>query len=244
MPISELQNPNQYNTEQRRYFERTTKRTMVPADSRYLRRHIDEALRFVSPSLDDRVLEVGCGMGRHTLSLARRGVRVEGLDLSPVLLERLQAYNHGEYNIPLHCVDIDQPPPELIGAFDIVLGFFTLHHLWNLDRSFASMARLLKPGGRIAFVEPNPLNPFYYVQIAATPGMSWQGEGGITRMRPAVIRRAMQQAGLSQFKMARFGFFPPFLANHPWGAWVEGAFENVPLWRPCLPFQVFYGQRL
>ena len=53
---------------------------MVPRDTPCLQRHVDELLRFASVSASDRVLEVGCGMGRYTLLLAERGVRVEGLD--------------------------------------------------------------------------------------------------------------------------------------------------------------------
>ncbi|MEW6231236.1 MAG: methyltransferase domain-containing protein [Chloroflexota bacterium] len=233
-----------YNLRQRHYFERTIKRTMVPKDSPYLRRHVDEALRFASFSPGERVLEVGCGMGRYTLILARQGVRVEGLDLSPVLLDRLQAFNDGRFDIPLHCANIENPPTELEGAFDVVLGFFTLHHLHDLDSGFAAMSRILKPGGRVAFLEPNPFNPLYYLQILITPGITWQGDKGIVRMRPSLIIRAMQSAGLSRLAMVRFGFLPPFLANQRWGSRVEATLERAPIWRALLPFQLFKGERL
>lgn len=244
MPPPEPSSPDAYNLQQRRYFERTTKRTMIPVDSRYLRRHVSEALRFANFSSSDRALEVGCGMGRYTLILAQRGVRVEGLDLSPVLLQRLRTFNGGRYDIPLHCADIDRPPPELVGAFDLVLGFFTLHHVYDLNSSFAAMARLLKRGGRMVFVEPNPLNPLYYLQILLTPAMTWQNEKGLTRMRPAVIYGAMQNAGLGQCAVSRFGFFPPFLANPSWGSRLESILESVPIWRALLPFQLFGAERL
>ncbi len=234
----------EHNRRQRRYFERSVKRTMVPVDSPYLRRHVEEALRFGSISAGERVLEVGCGMGRYTLILAQRGVRVEGMELSPVLLDRLRGYNGGRFDIPLHCADAHHPPPELAGSFDIVLGFFVLHHLKDLDRFFVAMARLLRPGGRMVFLEPNAYNPLFYLQILITPGMTWQGDRGIVRMCPSPIFRAMDRAGLRQLAMTRFGFFPPFFANGRLGARLESALERVPLWRPLLPFQLFRGDLL
>lgn len=241
LPPPEL---DEHNRRQRQYFERSVKHTLVPTDSRYLRRQVDELLRFGSIFSGERVLEVGCGMGRYTFILAQRGVRVEGLELSPVLLDRLRAYNSGHYDIPLHCADILRHPPELAGQFDAVIGFFTLHHLHNLTQCFEAMARLLKSGGRVVFLEPNPYNPLYYVQILITRDMTWEGDRGIVHMRPSLIFRAMQSAGLSRLTMSRFGFFPPFLANRPWGSRLERPLERVSIWRALLPFQLFRGDRL
>lgn len=235
---------DEHNLRQKNYFERTIKRNMVPRESCYLRRHVDEILRFARISPGERVLEVGCGMGRYTLLLAQQGVRVEGLDLSPVLLEHLRSFDGGRYDIPLHCADIIEHPPELNGQFDAVIGFFVLHHLHNLELCFEAISRLLKPGGRVVFLEPNPYNPLYYIQILITPGMTWQGDKGITRMRPARIFRTMRSAGLDRLAMARFGFFPPFLANRSWGARLETTLEQVALWRSFLPFQIFRGERV
>jgi SAM-dependent methyltransferase len=233
-----------HNLEQRQYFEQSVKATMVPRETRYLRRHVDEMLRFTGLLPGMHVLEVGCGMGRYTLLLAEMGVRVEGLDLSPFLLEKLSEFSGGRYDIPLHCCDIVNHPPEMDGKFDAVIGFFMLHHLHDITLSFKAMLPLVKPGGRIAFIEPNPYNLLYYVQMMITPGMTWRGDGGMVRMRPGVVLSAMRASGLGRLAMARFGFFPPFLANHPMGAKVETLLERVFIWRTFLPFQIFKGERV
>jgi SAM-dependent methyltransferase len=234
---------HRHNAAQREYFEGMVKRTMVPRPSPYLERHLDEALRFGDVSLQDRVLEVGCGMGRYTLLLARRGLRVEGLELSRVLLDRLRQFDAGQHDIPLHCADLADSLPELRDRFDVVLGFFMLHHVHDLAACFAGIRRLLRPGGRAVFVEPNPYNPLFYIQIAVTPGMTWQGDRGIIRMRRCPIANAIAAAGLTRFALRRFGFFPPFLANRPAGARVERVLEKIRLWRPILPFQLFRAER-
>ena len=233
----------EHNLRQRRYFERAEKRNMLPSGTPYLRRHVEELVRFARLSPDERVLEVGCGMGRYTLLLAERGLRVEGLDLSPVLLERLRSFDAGRFQIPLHCADIWEAPMELRERFDAVVGFFALHHLHDLARCFASMARLVRPGGRIVFLEPNAYNPLYYLQMALKPGMTWEGDKGIVRMRRSIVERAATDAGLVGFAVERFGFFPPFLANRAAGASLEAALERIPFFSPFLPFQLFRCER-
>ncbi len=231
-----------HNRFQTRYFERIVKRTMLPSGSPYLRRHVDALVRFGEIDAGARVLEVGCGMGRYTLLLAERGLRVEGLELAPGLLDRLRAFADGRYDIPLHCADVVDHPRELDGQFDAVIGFFALHHFHDLELCCRSMTRLLRPGGRLVFLEPNPYNPLYYLQIASTPGMTWRGERGLLRMRRTVIFAAMRAAGLERCAMTRFGFFPPALANRGWGRRLEARLERVSLWRGALPFQIFCGR--
>lgn len=231
-----------HNAQQRRYYQKALKPHMQPADSPYLRRHIDQLLRFGRITAEDRLLEVGCGMGRYTLSLAEQGFRIEGLDLSPDLLARLRQADDGRYDIPLYCADVVEHPPELVGQFDAVIGFFTLHHLHDLPLCFAAMTRLLRPGGRVIFLEPNPFNPLYYVQMAITPDMTWQGDRGLIQMRHGRVLGAMRAAGLTRLRARRFGFLPPFLMNRAGGVSIEARLERVPLWRPFLPFQLFRGE--
>jgi len=227
----------QHNATQRRYFASRVPPTMVPRDTPYVQRQIDQVLAALGDAARGRILEIGCGMGRYTIPLIRRGVAVEGLDLTPELLDRLRAY--GGEGVPLHCADIVSPPAPLLGAFDAVVGFFMLHHLHDLDTSFAAIARLLKPGGRVAFVEPNPYNPLYYLQITLSPGMTWEGDKGILLMRRKIIFSAMRRAGLEVTEVKRFGFFPPVLANRRPFQSVERGIEALRVLGPVLPFQLF-----
>jgi len=225
-----------HNRDQRAYFEERVSPRMVPRRTPYLQRHVDEIVRFAGLTPDDRVLEVGCGMGRHTLLLADSGYRIEGNDLSPVLLDRLRTYDGGRDRIPVHAFDIAAPPEDLEASFDAVIGFFMLHHLHDLDLSFRGLARLLRPGGRLAFVEPSAYTPLIYVQIAITPGMTWKGDGGVARMRPGVVLPALRAAGFVDARARRFGMFPPFLANSAAGGSLERSLERL---RPLRPFRAF-----
>ena len=230
-----------HNRAQIEYFERAGKHAMQPSFAPYVQRQVDQLIAFAVLKPGDRVLDVGCGMGRYTFALADRGLAVEGLDLSQALLERFRAYDNGRYGIPLHCGDILHPPRELSRTFDAIVGFFTLHHLHDLLGCFQSMHTLTKPGGRIVFLEPNPLNLLYYVQMLVVPGMSWKGDRGILNMRQPNVFRAMGSAGLENVSLHRFGFLPPFVTNRRWGPRLERGFESLRVWNRFLPFQLFRG---
>jgi SAM-dependent methyltransferase len=230
---------DRHNRAQIDYFERAGKHAMRPSDSHYIERQVDRLIAFAGLAGGERVLDVGCGMGRYTFALADRGLVAEGLDLSEPLLERFRQYDDGRYAIPLHCADVLDPPDELSGRFDAVVGFFTLHHLHDLTGCLRAMASISRPGGRVVFLEPNPLNALYYIQMLLVPGMNWAGDKGILTMREDNVFAAMRAAGLHNPSLERFGFLPPFLVNRSWGPRVEEAFERVRPLRPFLPFQLF-----
>ena len=225
------------------YCEHAISRTILPRKSRHLTRQLDEVLRVASISRADRVLEVGCGMGRFTLMLAERGVRVEGLDLSPGLLDWLRSHGGLQAGIPLHCADALEPPPALHASYDVVLGFFVLHHLRDMNGAIAAMSCLLKPGGRLVLLDANGWNPLFYLQMLMMPGMSWRGDKGMAQMRPAVVFDAMRKAGLGRLALSRFGFLPAFVVDRPWGARLDLAMERLALPDVCHAFQVFSAQR-
>lgn len=233
----------QHNQQQIDYFANNYKQTMQPAEGTYYtNRQVDELLSFANIGKDELILDVGCGIGRYTLPIARRGYTIEGLDLTQALLDQLQQHAGDSLHVPTYCADVMFPPDELIGRYDVLVGFFTLHHLHDIPGCYKAMTRLLKPGGRIVFLEPNAFNPLYYLQIAITPRMTWQGDGGIVYMRQGYLFRAMRDAGLTDLQVQRFGFFPPAISNQPAGAKIERVLEAFPLWRPLLPFQMFMGR--
>jgi glycosyltransferase involved in cell wall biosynthesis len=232
----------QHNEAQRRYFEDRPKRRMIPRHSRYLERHVEHLIRFAALREGDRVLELGCGMGRYTLPLAARGLEVAGMDISPKLLARLREYAPARSRISLHEGDVLDPPPQLRGRFDAVVGLFVLHHLQDVAACARSVAALLVPGGRVAFLEPNAYNPLYYAQIALTPTMSWDGDKGVAAMRPRLLHDALSAGGFAELRLERFGFFPPFASERPRGAALERWLERIAPLRPFLPFQLIGGR--
>lgn len=106
-----------------------------------------------------RILDVGCGNGRHTLELARRGYPVVGVDLSESMLEqgRQQAEAEG---LEVALIRWDARELEFEAEFDAAImlceGAFSLMETDEMDRQIlANIFRGLRPGGKLIMTCPN-----------------------------------------------------------------------------------------
>jgi 2-polyprenyl-3-methyl-5-hydroxy-6-metoxy-1,4-benzoquinol methylase len=234
-----------HNALQRRYYEnrRAEQNHRIAVEATpYIANHLDQLIALSGLSKSETILDIGCGMGKYTIPLAERGFDVAGLELSPRLIEQLQQKAEGRAEIETHVGDILDPDAALLNRFDRVVGFFVLHHLIDIPAACKSAARMLRPGGRIAILEPNPLCPLYYLQVTFTPSMSWAAEKGILSLKPGQTRRALAAAGFEDVALHRFGILPPFLRNRPFGARAEAAFNRISPLRPIAAFQLITGR--
>ena len=105
-----------------------------------------------------RSLEIGAGTGYFSLNLLQAGVVGEATctDISPGMLTRLEA-NAAELGLEVETATCDAAAlPFEDASFDLVLGHAVLHHLPDLERSFAEFTRVLRPGGTLFFAgEPS-----------------------------------------------------------------------------------------
>lgn len=227
-----------HNSVQLDYFAEKIKKTMLPIDSYYVNRHIEEFIQCTGITQNDKILEVGCGMGKFTFPLLKRGYKITGLDLSPFLLQKLLVYNDNTFQIELISSDILEIPSEFNETFDYVIGFFTLHHFHHLHTYFQAMSRVLKPNGSIIFTEPNAYNPLYYIQIFFSPTMSWKCDKGVAKMRRKNFLSASKYAGLTGLLIKKYGFFPPFVVNNPMGRKAERLLEKLKILKNFSAFQI------
>ena len=105
-----------------------------------------------------RSLEIGSGTGYFTLNLMQEGVIASAVctDVSPGMLKSLRG-NAERLGLQLETAVADAAAlPFEEGSFDLVLGHAVLHHLPELERSFAEFMRVLRPGGVLLFAgEPS-----------------------------------------------------------------------------------------
>jgi SAM-dependent methyltransferase len=90
-----------------------------------------------------RVLDVGCGRGEFAERLSAAGAEVVALDQSEQMVELTRARG-----VDARVGDVQGLPFEN-GAFDVVVANFMLYHVPDLDRAFAEIVRVLRPGGRL-----------------------------------------------------------------------------------------------
>jgi 2-polyprenyl-3-methyl-5-hydroxy-6-metoxy-1,4-benzoquinol methylase len=127
------------------------------------------------------VLEIGCGVGRETVELARRGGQVLAIDLSPTLVEvaRQRVAGAGlEARVRFAAM-----PAERLSEdgqhFDVVVGNGVLHHL-DLPRFKECLPGLLTPGAVAQFTEPIAHNPLLRLYRLLTPHLHSPEEAALT----------------------------------------------------------------
>jgi SAM-dependent methyltransferase len=94
-----------------------------------------------------QVLDIGCGPGLLTRHLASFGVSVVGVDVSPGMLHLARKNNPGVEFIESSLTELPLPDASIGGVF----CFYVMHHVPDHDlvRSFAEIARVLRPGGQV-----------------------------------------------------------------------------------------------
>ena len=155
----------------------------------------------------DRVLELGCGTGYFTKELAKLKIQITAIDISPELLD------HARQEVTSGNVTFETQNAYQMGykdnLFDAVVGSSVLHHL-EIQKAVYEIYRVLRPGGYIAFTEPNMMNP----QIALQKNIPWlkrrlgdsPDETAFFSWR---IRNLLRAAGFKNVAVIPFDFLHP-----------------------------------
>ena len=154
-----------------------------------------------------KVLEIGCGTGFFTQEIIKKQVKLTAIDISPELLE-VAKNNIVASNLEF-VIENAYQMTFANQTFDAVIGSSVIHHL-DVDLALKEFYRVLKPGGFIAFTEPNMLNP----QIAL--------ERNIPALKKALgnspdetaffiwsIRKKLKNTGFSGIEIVPFDFLHP-----------------------------------
>ncbi|WP_430935334.1 class I SAM-dependent methyltransferase [Saccharicrinis sp. 156] len=106
-----------------------------------------------------RMLHLQCHFGMDTISLARHGAMVTGIDLSGKAISRAKQLN-GELGMSARFIqsDVYQLPEMLDQEFDIVFtSYGTIGWLPDMEKWAQVISRFLKPRGRFVMVEFHPV---------------------------------------------------------------------------------------
>lgn len=104
------------------------------------------------------VLDLACGHGRIANRLAAKGVRVTGLDATPLFLERARA-DAAARGVQVEYVEGDMRELPWEARFDRVVSWFTSFGYFDDDdnrRVLREARRVLRPGGRLLLEANNP----------------------------------------------------------------------------------------
>jgi ubiquinone/menaquinone biosynthesis C-methylase UbiE len=154
-----------------------------------------------------RVLELGCGAGDFSMRLARSGADVVAVDIASRLIELARRRCDAE-NLIFDVANVESLPFE-DRTFDAVTGNAILHHL-ELGPVCREVIRVLRPGGRIFFTEPNMLNPQVWLERNVKFIGRWlQNSPEETAFVRWSLAKRLRRAGFVEVSAVPFDFLHP-----------------------------------
>lgn len=109
-----------------------------------------------------RLLDIGCGAGRHSFAALRRGYQVVSADLNATILEEVAAMGGAMFEVgeapasaSLSCVNVSALElPFADDSFDIVIASEVLEHIIQDEVALNEITRITKPKGTIVATVP------------------------------------------------------------------------------------------
>ena len=118
---------------------------------------IDRVAETLGASDSKRILDLGCGTGRHVVYLARLGYDVYGFDASPKALSMAQEWLQEE-NLTACLREhlMENPFPYDTDFFDTVISIQVIHHnlMKDIKKTVSEIERVLSPGGLLFVTFP------------------------------------------------------------------------------------------
>jgi 2-polyprenyl-6-hydroxyphenyl methylase/3-demethylubiquinone-9 3-methyltransferase len=161
-----------------------------------------------------RVLDIGCGGGILSDSMARRGATVLGIDLAskPLKVAQLHALEAGTENVEYREVAAEALAAEAPGRFDIVTCMEMLEHVPEPASIVQACATLAKPGGWVFFSTINRnAKAFMFAIVGAEHVLQLLPKGTheyARLIRPSELAQWCRNAGLELADTRGMGYNP------------------------------------
>jgi len=171
-------------------------------------------LELVEPGSGARALDVATGPGPLAMALARRGVRVFGLDLTLEMGREFLANMAAEgLSAEGFTVGDSEALPFPPGAFDLVTCRRAAHHFPRSDLAAREFARALRPGGVLALADMTVREDPAAARLANE--MERARDGSHQRALPA-----SEWGGIATAAGLRVDFLEVLLDRVPWATWI------------------------
>jgi 2-polyprenyl-6-hydroxyphenyl methylase/3-demethylubiquinone-9 3-methyltransferase len=173
----------------------------------------------LAPLQGRQVLDIGCGGGILSDSMARKGAQVTGIDLSTKALKvaQLHALEAGTPNVQYREVSAETFAAEQPGSFDVVTCMEMLEHVPDPASVVRACATLVKPGGWVFFstLTRNPKS-FLFAIVGAEYILNLLPRGTheyAKMIRPSELVRYCRQADLD-LRQTRGMEYNPFTQRY------------------------------
>ncbi len=159
--------------------------------------YIDERVQLAGK----KVLDVGCGGGILSESMARMGAEVTAIDMgkAPLSVARLHAME-AEVDVDYQQITVEELAEKMPGAFDAVSCMEMLEHVPQPESVIQACQQLVKPGGNVFFSTINRKPKAYMLAIVGAEyvlNILPKGTHDYAKfIRPSELDQWARQAGL------------------------------------------------
>ncbi len=177
--------------------------------------YIDKAL----PLKGKTVLDVGCGGGILSESMAERGAKVTGIDLGEKALKVAQLHSlESGVAVDYQLISVEDLAVKQPASFDVVTCLEMLEHVPDPASVVAACAKLVKPGGHVFFstINRNP-KAYLFAVIGAEYVLNMLPRGThdyAKFIKPSELASYMRPAGLSLQHQIGMSYNP--ITQHYW----------------------------
>lgn len=145
-----------------------------------------------------KILDIGCGSGKISKELLKKGYQVIGLDFSEEAIKKAQGQG-----VVAKRANLDEGIPETSDTYDIVWAGDIVEHVFDPIGLLKESARVLKPGGTILITIPSDVGLLSRIKMLF--GISHQEQMYTTSgfykhhtfFTPRLIRFMLKKAGLN-----------------------------------------------
>lgn len=106
--------------------------------------HVNFLVKALSLQGNEKILDLGCGMGRHTLALAKRGYNVLGIDISEFLIKQAEEELVRSQSLKAAFLVRNMYHLEDVGLFDVIINMFTSFGYYEDDKENARVFSVVK----------------------------------------------------------------------------------------------------
>lgn len=162
-------------------------------------------------SKNSHLLDYGCGVGNSLKKvMAFEPKKITGIDISEVSIEKAKKILTLDTNIEL-LVDNCEKTKFENNTFDLVYGTGILHHL-NINLCLKEINRILKPGGKLLFVEPLGTNPLINLYRKLTPNSRSVDEHPLVNNDFNLIKKNFYKIKIKYYGFLTLVFFPFYVS--------------------------------
>ena len=164
-------------------------------------------------STNSEILDYGCGVGPTIEKVIKfNPKKITGIDISDVSISKAkEKFANSSSKIEL-LVDNCENTTFSDHKFDIVYGLGILHHL-QLSKCINEISRILKPEGKLLFIEPLGTNPIINFYRMLTPKSRSKDEHPLVFKDFEMIKSSFKNVNIKYYGFLTLVFFPFYSSN-------------------------------